>query len=117
MDLLVQFTEYHDHLSGELVKTDIDEHAAETMLELAKARHLAKGWVNESTSRLAVHKAAAANDPEIQRLTDTLDGLKARRKLLGIMVDSQGRDANVISRELSRRIGREPAQRRADKYS
>jgi hypothetical protein len=117
MNLLTKFTAYQSHLSGQLAEAEIDEHAAESMLEVEKARHLAKGWTGESTSRVAVQKANATMDPKIRQLSDELDVIKARRKLLGIMVDTQSRGASVVSREISRRIGREGHERRVDRFN
>ena len=117
MNLLVQFTRYQDHLAGQLVEVEIDEHSAESMLEVSKARHLAKGWGGSATDRVAIQKAQAVMDPEVRKFDDTLAQYKARRKLLGILVDSLQRDASVVSREISRRIGREGHERRVDRFT
>ena len=117
MNLLVQFTRYQDHLAGQLVEVEIDEHSAESMLEVYKARHLAKGWGGSATDRVAIQKAQAVMDPEVRKFDDTLAQYKARRKLLGILVDSLQRDASVVSREISRRIGREGHERRVDRFT
>jgi len=117
MNLLVKFTKYQDYVSGQLAETEIDESSAEAMLDLAKAKSLSKGWSKDSNSRVAVQKAEAQSNPEVIRLTESHAMFKARRKLLTIMADSMARDAAVVSREISRRIGRDGPERRVDRFT
>ena len=116
MQLFVRLTRYQDHIAGELALAEINEHTTQTLLDIAKARNLAKNW--EGTSdRVAVAKAEATLDPEVMKLESTLLQRNARRKLFGVLAESTARDAGVVSRELSRRIGREPGERRADRMT
>lgn len=117
MQLMVRFTRYQDHLSGQLVEAEIDERSASGMLEYAKAKHLAKNWTGTSGDRVAVQKAEALMDPEVKEIGDAFDMHHARRKLLTILVESTDRDAAVVSRELTRRGHHAGHERRVDKWN
>ena len=114
MDLLVRFTRYIDYVSGQLVEVEIDEGVAETVVEMAKARHLVKTWTGASGDRVAVQKAEALTDPLVIEHSELHGSLKARRKLLVVMFESLQRDANVVSREITRRGGGATINRRVD---
>jgi len=117
MQLLVQFTRYQDYISGQLVADEIDELAADHMLEVAKARHLVKGWGGKAMDTVTVAKASALLDPDVQQLIDHHATLKAHRKLLAVLSESMARDAAVVSREITRRTSRDHTERRADRFS
>lgn len=117
MQLFTKFTRYQDHLAGQLAEAEIDEHSIETMLEYAKARYLAASWTGATTDRVAVQKAEALMDIEVQAYEKALEERRAKRKLYGVVVDSLARDAALLSREISRRIGRDPVERRADRWT
>ena len=101
--MLVAMTRYQDHLAGQLVEAEIDESSASTLLELAKAKHLAGQWTGASGDRVAVQKAQALLDKEVQECISAYERARATRKLFGVLVESTARDAAVVSRELTRR--------------
>jgi hypothetical protein len=103
MKLSVKLSNYQDHLAGLLAICEIDETAANTELELAKAKHLASTWTGGSGDRVAVQKAEALMDPEVQNIQSALEKARAQRKLYNVLVESVGRRAAVVSRELTRR--------------
>lgn len=117
MRIFIKLTRYQDHIAGELVSAEIDEHDYESQLEIAKARVVVANWTGASESRVAVAKAEAILDPGVRKIDDLLIEAKARRKILGVLADSVQRDAGVVSREISRRIGREGNDRRIDRYN
>ena len=103
MELLVKMTRYQDHLAGQLIEAEIDESSASTLLELAKAKHLAGQWTGASSDRVAVQKAQALMDREVQEANGAYEQARAKRKLYSVLVESTARDAAVVSRELTRR--------------
>jgi len=117
MALFVRFTRYQDHVHGLVATAEIDEHAVETMLEIAKARYLAKSWTGSSSDRIAVAKAEATLDVQVRDYDDQFASCKALRKMYVVLFDSLTRDASVVSREISRRIGRSDGERRSDRYT
>lgn len=117
MKLFVRFTQYQDHLAGLLVESEIDEQSAETLLEVAKARFLAQSWTGASDERVAVEKAKGTMDEEVRKCTSAVTQCKAKRKMYSVLFESLNRQAAVISRELSRRIGRDSGERRTDRWT
>lgn len=117
MRLLVKFTRYQDHLSGQLVAAEIDEATAIHNLEVIKATHLVKAWAGPSENRVAIQKAAAQIDPEALKQEEELKVLKNKRKLYGVLVETLARDGSVVSREITRRIGRADHERRVDHHT
>jgi hypothetical protein len=114
---LVRFTRFQDYVAGQRVEAEIDERAAEHILDVAMASHLAKSWTGSSGDRVAVLKAEALLDKDVQQMHEIYDTAKARRKLLGIMEDSLARDAAVVSRDITRRQGGRDQDRRAERHT
>jgi hypothetical protein len=118
MALLARFVRYQDHLHGQVVVSEIDERVTEQLLEIAKARSTAQNFDSHqradgtSNARVQIAKAEAALTTEVLDLQATLIQRQAKRKLMTVLFDSATRDANAVSREISRRIGREPTERR-----
>lgn len=117
MRFLAKFTRFQDHLAGELVCAEIDESAATNFLEIARARHMAGNWTGPSSDRVAISKANATLDEDVQEAEQAVEAAKAKRKMYGVLVESLARDAAVVSRELSRRIGGQPIERRLSRHS
>lgn len=117
MRLLAQFTRYQDHLAGLLALAEIDETAAANLLEIAKARHMAGNWTGPSSDRVAISKANATLDKGVQECEQALEQCRAKRKVYGVLVESLARSAAVVSRELSRRIGNQPTERRNSRFN
>lgn len=116
MELFVHFVRYQDYLAGQLALVEIDEHTAENILEVVKAKHLIVGWTGESNSRVAVAKAQATLDPAVIEAQEVFETSKAKRKLFNVMVESLARDASVISREVTRRVGSHDQGGRVDRW-
>ena len=117
MQYLARFTRFQDHLAGELALAEIDESAAVNILEIAKARHMAGNWTGPSSDRVAISKENATLDEDVQAAEQQVEACKAKRKMYGVLVESLARDAGVVSRELSRRIGNQPTERRLNRHS
>lgn len=117
MRYLAKFTRFQDYLSGELALAEIDEGAAINFLEIARAKHMAGNWTGPSSDRVAISKANATLDEGVQAAEQKVEEVKAKRKMYGVLVETLARDAAVISRELSRRIGKDPVERRLHRHS
>jgi len=117
MRLLVRFTRYQDYATGLLVEAEIDERAAENLLDLVRAKRQIAAWGGSSTDRVTIAKAEAVVDPEVQSYTDALEMIRARRKLYGVIVEAMSRGAATVSREVTRRCARENVERRTDRMS
>lgn len=116
MELMARFSRYQDYVQGQLAQAEIDESSAESILEVAKARFLSATWTGATSERIAIAKAEATLDEDVREADEALAGCKAKRKMLGVLYDSTTRSHMVLSRELTRRVGREPTDRRGDRF-
>lgn len=117
MDLFVKLNHWGNYLAGQLAEAEIDERTAEHLLEVAEASALVLAWsgrTKEDTITLA--KAQRESDPKVQSARDDLQVVYARRKLLGVMFSSAEKDAAVVSRELTRRVGRNDRESRESRW-
>lgn len=117
MRLMAKLARYLDFVQVGLAETEIDESFAEARLDDSRARFLVQNWQGKSSDTVTIAKAHAAADPAVQKLIDVHQVCRAKRKLMNVLYDSIARDAAVLSRELTRRVGRDPVDRRVDRYT
>jgi hypothetical protein len=114
MDLLVMFTRWADYSGGQLAVADVDERYADAYVDQLKARGLVETYEADGPKKGGVTAARAGKqlDPVYQEAVQDKLNAYARRKLLAARHEAFERDAAVVSRELSRRIERDPSARR-----
>jgi hypothetical protein len=115
-DLMTQFATYvawQNFISVRFTEAEIHEATAETELKVALAEALVSSWTGAKEDRVAVARAERELDPTVRKLQDTYDTARAHRKMLGTLATNMERAAALLSRELTRRVGREPLERRA----
>lgn len=118
MELFVQFTLYANYAAGRLTRAEVKESEAEHALEVARASYMVGTWTGESTERVTISKAQALVDPAVEKAWDLYQQARAHRKLLGVVAASCERNAQVVSRELTRRVGRQEVhERRVGKWT
>ena len=104
MDLFVQYTQWSAHLAGAKAIADINEREAETALKQATDAAMMANWTGaKGADRVSVVKAIIGSSPKIQELQHDLDIKYAFRKLIETRTDNIERDAQLVSRELTRR--------------
>jgi hypothetical protein len=113
MEHLIAHTAWQNFFSTQMVEVEGEEEAVEEKLRVAEARIM----ISSMEPTVTRAKALRDVDPKIVQMREKLRELKVRRKALSIAVQNRDRCAAVLSRELTRRVGREPVQRRVDKYS
>ena len=102
------FIAWHNFIEEQMVDAEIEEIKATNNFKVVEARELAAAEGATVTAK----KAAARTTENYTQAEDRFVNAKARRKVLSIQVDALDRTTQFISRELSRRIGREPVARR-----
>lgn len=113
-DLMSKFREqieWINYLTFILVEAESDEADAEAELKLLEAHHML------GADKLWSARAARDSDPDYVQAKDTYRAARARRKALEMTAQARERSANFLSRELSRRVGREPMNRRDNKWN
>lgn len=118
MNLYAEFMAWAVFAKSELVSAEIAEEKAAHSLRVSEATGLINQWGSDAKGdRVTIAKARRDVDPlVIQKQEDCL-AKKAYRKLVESTFDRCERSAQVLSRELSRRIGMSPKERSLTRYS
>jgi hypothetical protein len=103
MELFGQFTAWSDFIAAQVACAQIDERAAQRVLDYAEAGAMVSGWAGKGADRVSVAKAQKLLDPDVKRIAEDLDAKHAYRKLVEVIATNLDRDTNLLSRELTRR--------------
>lgn len=114
MSTFVELTNWSEFAGTRLAQAAVDEKQAETNLDRYRAIAAVKA---KSEKSVTAQKAAAAADPEVHEFMDTYNTAYATRKLLESIYNGLNAKAAVVSRELTRRVGRNDRESRAQRWS
>lgn len=117
MALYGEFMAWVSYTKAELVKAEIGEERKAHILKVTEAKAIilqTEEKVKGDTVTMA--KARRDLDPMVLEAQDDFLESKAFRKLVDALFDRCERSAQVLSRELSRRIGLAPKEYRQAKY-
>jgi hypothetical protein len=109
MRLFSLYVAWNDYLDVLRVEAEVEEGNAEADLKLLEATSMA-GWGPKDKVTFA--RAERDTDPEIVIARQRVTTAWSRRKVLMVLCGNMERDASLLSRELSRRIGRAPVEGR-----
>lgn len=112
MELFAKYVAWQNFVDSEVVTAERDEMLAENRLKLAEARAVAG-----SSEKITKARLEAKSSQEVEQAMNAHVVAKSLRKALTIQQSALDRAANFVSRELSRRIGRGPVERRAAKWN
>lgn len=104
---------WQNHLAVQVALAENAEAEDEAHLKTLEALAM----LNSPSSKVTTARLERDADREVQNAREALRVSKARRKLLVTMMENRERAANLISRELTRRVGREGASRRNDRWA
>jgi hypothetical protein len=107
MDLFARLTQWQDYLNGVLALAEIDERTLDALRVQARAHALIREWGGTKEDRVTISQAQRDVDPEVVAVTREFDGAHNYRKLVEVLYTNAERDASLVSRELTRRVGRQ----------
>lgn len=110
MELFSAYVAWQNFIDQQAVEIEIAETRAQSRKDIAVAR-----TVIASDEKTVTRQRAHATI-EVEQANEDWLVAKTNRKAIGIQKDALDRLTNLVSRELSRRIGRGPTQRRADRF-
>lgn len=118
MRLFVALTRWTDFYAGQLAMAEVEMTYSDQVLEQVKATVLLRKWASATKDdRVTIAKAEVLTDPDVDECQGVYDTAYARKKMLAVYFENAERDAAVVSRELTRRVGRkESNERRADRW-
>ncbi|MET9119992.1 hypothetical protein [Streptomyces sp. NPDC004528] len=114
MSLFVALTRWAEYAGTQLAAAAVDEKAAEAELERCKALAAVKAKHEKSVT---AQKAAAASDEDVIDADETFREAYAVRKLTEAIYNGADRKSAVVSRELTRRVGRGDRESRANRWT
>lgn len=118
MELYTKFVSWGSYAKSELVLAEIAEERAATSQKFSEATTLISQWGEGAKGdTVTLAKARRDVDPQVIEETDKYLQARAFRKLTESVFERCERGAQVISRELSRRISMAPQERRQGKYT
>jgi hypothetical protein len=112
MELFAKYVAWQNFVDSEVIAAERDEMMAENRLKLAEARAVAS-----SSEKITKARLEAKSSQEVEQAMNAHVMAKSLRKALGIQQSALERAANFVSRELSRRIGRGPSERRNTRWN
>lgn len=103
MEAYAEFVAWSDYTTSQVAAAAIDERAAQAYLESVEAEVMLREWSGKTGDRVTVQKAKAASDEAVIRARNEVDERYAYRKLTESIATSMERNAQMLSRELTRR--------------
>lgn len=103
---------WQNFLATQVAEAEIKEAEAEADLKTREATAMLL-----SGKKITEARAERDNDPQVVKARGMFLQAHARRKMLQVTMENRERCANIISRELTRRVGREGQVRRNDRWN
>jgi hypothetical protein len=113
MRLFSEYVAWQNYAATQLVEHEVEETRAEADVRRISAEGLVLGRGGKVTET----KAEIATSDVMQRAQDRVIDAYAKRKVTGIIYANCERVVNLLSRELTRRVGRETPERRMNRWS
>lgn len=99
------------------VELEVREAEAETRLAFHEAEVMIRSWTGAKEDRVTIARAQRDQDATVQMAQGVLHNNKAARKRAQTVRDNAERIASLVSRELTRRVGRDPVDRRQTRWN
>lgn len=112
MRLMTSLTKWAEFLGTQLACAEVDERHAETAMEKARALATLSGGRSVTEQKAKAYESDAYNDAREKYQT-----AHAYRKLVNVVFDNCDRFSALMSRELTRRVNRDPRERRVERHS
>jgi len=117
MELYSQFMAWVSYSKAELVQAEIAEEAGAHKSRIIEATALIDQWgISAKGDLVTLAKARRDIDPKVVAQQEKNQVSKAYRKLVEAMFESCERGAQLLSRELSRRIGLNGKEQRTSRF-
>lgn len=118
MDLYTEFMSWVSYAKAEMVNAEIAEEREANFLRVLEAKVLIEQWGAEAKGdRVTIAKARRDIDSRVVSQQDEHRQARAYRKLVESVFDRCERGAQLLSRELSRRIGLHSKESRGGRFS
>lgn len=117
MELYSMFMAWVSYAKAELVKAEIDEDKESNLARILEARVLIEQWgADAKGDRVTIAKARRDVDERVVLQQEKYQNARAYRKLVEALFEGCERGAQLLSRELSRRIGLHGKEQRTSRF-
>lgn len=117
METYAKFMAWVSYSKAEMVKAEIDEDKESNLCRVLEARVLIEQWgADAKGDRVTIAKARRDVDARVIMQQEKYQNSRAYRKLVETMYESCERGAQLLSRELSRRIGMHNKDQRTSRF-
>lgn len=118
MELYREFIAWGSYAKAELVIAEIVEERSANAHKFTESTKLIEQWgEGNKGDTVTLAKARRDTDPDVIKALEEYSQARAIRKLTESVFDRCERSAQVLSRELSRRISMAPQERRQARYT
>jgi len=100
--------EWQNYFAAEVVKLELIEGQAEQQLKYVEA----SAYLRITDTTVTEARAQRDRDPAVMEAAAEWYQAKVNRKAMQVVCENRERCAQLLSREITRRVGREPMQRR-----
>lgn len=111
MKLFSQYVEWQNYAAVQFAEAEVAEARAEANVKFEEATNMVTNWTN-AKDKVTVARAEMAMAPEVNKARQDLLVAYAKRKLTAVVYGNCERCAQLVSRELTRRVGASPVERR-----
>lgn len=115
MQVFTEFVEWQNYASELLVQCEVTEREVEAKAKFIETQKMLKNWGSKDT--VTKVKGEVSQDPEVERAQNEVLKAYAERKYTKMIYENCERSAQLLSRELSRRIGRDGTERRQQRWT
>lgn len=115
METFSRFVQWLNYAATQFAEAEVVEERVTAHLKYIEATAMLT--LNPAQGKVTVAKAEMTASQEVERAKQEVLNAYAVRKMTGVMVENCERSASLISRELTRRVGREPLERRQQRWN
>lgn len=116
MQHFIRFTAWQNYAATQLAEAEVTEERYDRLVRQLEAEHMVLNW-GAAKDKVTLSRAQQAIDPGVAHARREQMEAYAKRKMIQVVYANCERSAAALSRELTRRIGREPIERRNMRWS
>jgi ABC-type nitrate/sulfonate/bicarbonate transport system substrate-binding protein len=115
MILFTGFTAWQNYAATQLAEAEVVEARADALVRFLEAKAMVTNWSKDD--KVTVARAEILVSPEVEEARSRQLVAYAHRKMTQVIYTNCERSAALVSRELTRRVGRDPIERRNTRWN
>jgi hypothetical protein len=116
MQIFFRFVAWQNYAATEFAAAEVEEERCDRYVKFLEAQHMVLNW-QSARDKVTVARSQMALDPEIEKAKQDQMSAYALRKMRQVVYENCVASAAAVSRELTRRLGREAVERRTARWS